>query len=34
MGTGFAMGSLDDIYEKYEEPAKRKIEEIKAGYVW
>ena len=34
MGTGFAMGSLDDIWEKYEEPAKRKIEEIKAGYVW
>jgi hypothetical protein len=34
MGTGFAMGKLDDIWEKYEEPAKRKIEEIKAGYIW
>jgi hypothetical protein len=35
MGTGFAMGSLDDIWEDYgKEPAKRKIEEIKAGYVW
>ena len=35
VGTGFAMGSLDDIWEDYgKEPTKRKIEEIKAGYSW
>lgn len=33
-GTGFALGSLDEIWEKYEDPTKRKIEEIKAGYIW
>jgi hypothetical protein len=34
-GTGYAMGSLDEIWEKYgEDPTKRKIEEIKAGYIW
>jgi len=34
MGTGYAMGSLDRIWEKYEEPVKRKIEEVKAGYIY
>jgi len=33
-GTGYAMGSLDEIWEKYEDPVKRKIEEVKAGYIW
>ena len=33
-GTGYALGSLDAIWEKYEDPTKRRIEEIKAGYVW
>ena len=33
-GTGFALGGLDEIWEKYEDPTKRKIEEIKAGYIW
>jgi len=33
-GTGYAMGSLDEIWEKYEDPIERKIEEIKAGYIW
>jgi len=33
-GTGFALGGLDEIWEKYEDPIRREIEEIKAGYTY
>ena len=33
-GTGFALGSLDEIWEKYEDPIRREIEEIKAGFTY
>ena len=33
-GTGFALGSLDEIWETYEDPIRREIEEIKAGYTY
>lgn len=33
-GTGFALGSLDEIWETYEDPIRREIEEIKAGFTY
>ena len=33
-GTGFALGSLDEIWDKYEDPIRREIEEIKAGFTY
>lgn len=33
-GTGFATGGLDRIWEEYEDPIRREMEEIKAGFIW
>ena len=33
-GTGFALGSLDEIWDTYEDPIRREIEEIKAGFTY